>query len=125
MHATTKARRDEQSLSFLCSHLMLTGEESFLVLPFASLFFFAFQLVNCWFFFVKLSAMSQSSLSSKSVPRQTRESAKVACHSAVCGNLSSLFGKGSYADSSSPLQGGRLSSHLRGQFAHVLWRQKI
>jgi hypothetical protein len=30
MHATTKARRDEQSLSFLCSRLMLTGEESLL-----------------------------------------------------------------------------------------------
>jgi hypothetical protein len=28
MHATTKARRDEQSLSFLCLRLMLTGEES-------------------------------------------------------------------------------------------------
>jgi hypothetical protein len=30
MHATTKARRDEQSLSFLCSRLTLTGEESLL-----------------------------------------------------------------------------------------------
>jgi hypothetical protein len=30
MHATTKARHDEQSLSFLCSRLTLTGEESLL-----------------------------------------------------------------------------------------------
>jgi hypothetical protein len=30
MHSTTKARRDEQSLSFLCSLLTLTGEESLL-----------------------------------------------------------------------------------------------
>jgi hypothetical protein len=49
MHAMINACHDEQSLSFLCSCLMLTGEESLLFLPFASLLF-AFLLVNCWFF---------------------------------------------------------------------------
>jgi hypothetical protein len=116
MHATTKARRDEQSLSFLCSHLTLTGEETFLSCLLQAFSFSLSSWLTVGFFFVELSAMSQSSLLSKSAPRQTRDSAKVACRSAVCGNLSSLFGKGSYADSSSPIQGGCLSSHLRGQF---------
>jgi hypothetical protein len=30
MNAMTNAQRDEQPLSFLCLHLMLTGEESLL-----------------------------------------------------------------------------------------------
>jgi hypothetical protein len=44
MHATTKARRDEQSLSFLCSRLTLTGEETFLSCLLQA---FSFSL-SCW-----------------------------------------------------------------------------
>jgi hypothetical protein len=60
--------------------------------------------------------MLQSFLSMKSVPRQTRNALKAEFCNAVCGNLSSLFGKGSYAEGSSPIHGGHLSSHLRGPF---------
>ena len=63
--------------------------------------------------------MSQTAQSSKSATAaEASRATSVELRNAACGkHLLNLFGQGSYAFGSASITGGRLSGHLRGQFA--------